>query len=163
MVEGILQTIFLLLRCFMNFKTCLHSNLEFTLVALIVDALMLLIYTRIKAVIIWYSQRLHEYLTSVCLLCLTYVYIFSANLHQTNNQYIWEKSPASQTTPPLFWDISKIREIRFLPNQPDGNFWFIIKNYLLWTLPCTVYWAEKYFITTLKLPFEYSVRIKDQV
>ena len=117
MVEGILQTIFLLLRCFMNFKTCLHSNLEFTLVALIVDALMLLIYTRIKAVIIWYSQRFHEYLTSVCLLCLTYVYIFSANLHQTNNQYIWEKSPASQTTPPSFGTFPKFGKSGFYPTN----------------------------------------------
>ena len=49
MVAGISQTIMLLLRLFVNFKTCLQYNLKFTLVTLIVDAFMLWINARLKA------------------------------------------------------------------------------------------------------------------
>ena len=64
MVAGISQTIMLLLRLLVNFKTCLHCNLEFILVTFIVDAFVLLMNARLKAalVMIWYSQWFSQWI-----------------------------------------------------------------------------------------------------
>ena len=77
MFASISQTIMLLLRLLVNFKTFRHCNVEFTLVTLIVDAFMLWINSRMLIVTIWYSQWLHDYLTSVCLLSHTCLYFHS--------------------------------------------------------------------------------------
>ena len=61
MVAGISQTIMLLLRLLVNFKTFRHCNVEFTLVTLIVDAFMLWINSRMLIVTIWCSQWSQAY------------------------------------------------------------------------------------------------------
>ena len=74
MASDIAQTIMLLLRLLMNFKTCRHCNLEFTFVTLIyayIDSRRLhaLIQCKTAGCLwvsdIWYSKWLHHYLTSV--------------------------------------------------------------------------------------------------